>query len=179
MNRFGTVRDAKEYLIRRILEQADRDGVVLSDVERKMLYFSESGWTLPNMMEISQEFDQAYDQDEYEKKIAQVIRRVRHQRNESGDDKWDDAVQLLRCEDHYLLVLIDGVSASTAKLSRREITGVILGSVVIVAVLLPFSFFVFSNVDNPFLQKLIIVAAIMGLAVLVTLIGNRASRKSA
>ena len=53
-----TVREAKEYLIDRILSQADRDATPLSNVERKMLYFSESGWTLSDMMAISQEFDQ-------------------------------------------------------------------------------------------------------------------------
>lgn len=73
MNRFQTVRDAKEYLVRRILAQADQEGVPLSDVERNMLYFSETGWTLPNMMAISQDFDQNYDQDEYESKIGKII----------------------------------------------------------------------------------------------------------
>ena len=61
MNSFRTVREAKEYLIRRILAQADRDGVPLSDVERNMLYFTETGWTLPNMMEISRDFDRNYE----------------------------------------------------------------------------------------------------------------------
>ncbi len=60
MNRFQTVRDAKEYMVRRILAQAKQDGVPLSDVERDMLYFSETDWTLPNMMAISQDFDQNY-----------------------------------------------------------------------------------------------------------------------
>lgn len=177
MNCFGAVGDAKEYLIHRILAQADRDGIALSDVERKMLYFSETGSTLPNMMAISREFDEGYDQDEYEKKIAEVIRRTRGQPNES--DKWDDAVQVLRGEDHYLLVLIECPSASPAKLSRREIAGVILGGAVVVAVWLPFSFFVTSHVENPIFQKLIIVTTLLGLAVLVTFIVSRARRKSA
>jgi len=60
MNQFATVRDAKQYLIHRIVAQADQDGIPLSDVEQKMLYFSETGWTLPNMMTISREFDETY-----------------------------------------------------------------------------------------------------------------------
>jgi len=77
MQRFATVRDAKTYLIERIIAQASQDGITLSDVERKMLYLSESGWTLPDMMAISSEFDQHYDQDEYERKIAKVVQHIR------------------------------------------------------------------------------------------------------
>jgi hypothetical protein len=47
MARFGNAREAKEFLISRIAEQAQRAGEPLSEIERKELYFSESGWTLP------------------------------------------------------------------------------------------------------------------------------------
>jgi hypothetical protein len=105
MDRFPTIRDAKEYLIGRILAQADRDGVSLSDVERKMLYFSETGWTLPNMMVISQDFDRHYNQHEYEDKLGEVIRHVRdYAQGKHGDEDWNEAVNRLRGEDHYLLV---------------------------------------------------------------------------
>jgi hypothetical protein len=46
---FKTTRDAKEYLVSRIVAEADRAGIQLSDIERKMLYFSETGWTLPDI----------------------------------------------------------------------------------------------------------------------------------
>ncbi|MES2219773.1 MAG: hypothetical protein V4587_02265 [Acidobacteriota bacterium] len=79
MNRFQTVRDAKEPLVRRIVRQAHQDGVPLSDAERDMMYLSETDWTLPNMMAVRQNFDQNYDQDEYESKIGQIIQRIRNQ----------------------------------------------------------------------------------------------------
>lgn len=179
MNRFQTAREAKEYLIRRILEQADRDNVSLSDVERKMLYFSESGWIVPSMVAISREFDQAYAQDEYEKKIGQIIRRI-HDRPDGNDDgNWDQAVQRLRDEDHYLLVLIDGTSDRPSKLTRLEMVVAIVGSVVVVATLLPISFFVHSHVDNPAIQKLIIGGALLALVVLLVFIATRGHRKLA
>lgn len=178
MSRFRTVREAKEYLVRRIVEQADQDSVPLSDVERKMLFFSESGWTLPNMAEISREFDQSCDQDEYEKKIGRIIRRIREQ-SDGNDDDWSEAVQHLRSEDHYLLVLIDGTSESPKKLSRWEIVGVILAGGVVVAILLPFSFFIYSHVDNPALQKVIIGSTLLGLVILVAFIGSRGPREPA
>ena len=46
MARFENAREAKEFLISRIAEQAQRDGEPLSEIERKELYFSESGWTV-------------------------------------------------------------------------------------------------------------------------------------
>lgn len=74
-----------------------------------MLYFSEEGWTLPGMLEINAEFDRDYDQDEYEAKIAGLVRNWRKwaqkaSRNEF--DSWNAAVLALEDEDHYLSVLV-------------------------------------------------------------------------
>jgi hypothetical protein len=78
-----------------------------------MLYFTESGWTLPNIMAVNAEFDRDYDRDEYEEKIGGLVRRI-EEGLESGDelekDDWYSAVVELSEEDHYLLVLIDAGS---------------------------------------------------------------------
>lgn len=182
MNRFQTVRDAKEYLVSRILAQANQDGVPLSDVERNMLYFSETGWTLPNMMAVSRDFDQNYDQDDYESKIGQIILRIRDQPESNLDNSWDEAVHRLREEDHYLLVLIDGASRSSSKPVKRtrgDIVRLILAGVVVVAIYLPVAFFVYSHVDNPTISKLILVSTLLALVVLVAFLANRGHRKSA
>ena len=107
---FGSIREAKEFLADKIVAEAECEGVPLSDVERKMLYFTETGWTLPDMMEVSAEFDRDYDQDEYEAKIAGLIQRyLRHTRDEdeTESEAWNGAVSKLSGEDHYLLVLIN------------------------------------------------------------------------
>ncbi|HWF67737.1 MAG TPA: hypothetical protein VN670_10540 [Acidobacteriaceae bacterium] len=182
MNQFQTVRDAKEYLVRRILAQAKRDGVPLSDVERDMLYFSETDWTLPNMMAVSQNFDQNYDQDEYESKIGKIISRIRNQPDGNLDDSWNEAVHRLRDEDHYLLVLIDGASSSSrrsAKSTRWDILKGILASVVIIAIYIPVAFFVYSHVDNPIISKFILVPTLVALVFLAIFLANRKRRESA
>jgi hypothetical protein len=74
---FRTVRVAKEYLVGKIVEEAKRQGVALSEIERKMLYFSETDWTLPDMMTVSAEFDRDYDQDEYERKIGGLVNGIK------------------------------------------------------------------------------------------------------
>lgn len=108
--RFRTIREAKEYLAGKIAEEAEREGAPLTDVEQKMLYFTESGWTLPDMMTVSAEFDRDSDQDEYERKIAGFVGRI-VARNDGGNEQeredWDSAVERLGGEDHYILVLSD------------------------------------------------------------------------
>ena len=74
-----TERQAKEYLTERIVSEARREAFPLSEVERKMLYFTESGWTLPNILEVNAEFERDYDNEEYEQKIAGLVREIEKQ----------------------------------------------------------------------------------------------------
>lgn len=86
-----------------------------------MLYFSESGWTLPNIDQISDSFDRDYDQAQYEKKIGTLIRNFRakaRKDNQTEFETWKQAVKTLRREDHYLLVLIDAPDKPDTSWSR-------------------------------------------------------------
>lgn len=134
MNRFHSARQAKEFLVSKIIDQAERDSVPLSEVERKMLYFSETDWTLPEISVVSEEFDRVCDQDEYEQKVANLIRRayeraLRARRVEY--DEWWSAVQYLNKEDHYLLVIVN-----LAGLRPRWDQLKLFGAGIIVAILL-------------------------------------------
>jgi hypothetical protein len=107
--RFHSERKAKEFLVSRIVEAANRENVSLSEVERKMLYFSETDWSLPDIMQVNEEFERDYDQDDYEKKIRDLVRNAaKHDRKESTDlyDSWLEAIALLQKGDHYILVMI-------------------------------------------------------------------------
>ena len=109
MNHFPSAREAKEFLVSRIVQEATREGVSLSETERKMLYFSEGFWTLPNMLEVNDEFERKYNNEEYEKKIAGLIRSAhKHDLGEGGEwgDLWSDAISTLDKEDHYILVMV-------------------------------------------------------------------------
>lgn len=109
MRAFHSGREAKEFLISEIVAEAQRENVRLSEVEQKMLYFTESGWTLPDIMKVSEDFDREYDQGEYEQKIAKLVknadRRIRKGSRE-GCDRWWAAIRYLGQEDHYILVMI-------------------------------------------------------------------------
>jgi hypothetical protein len=49
VDRFGTIKQAKNYLAGRIIAEVSRDGAPLPEIERKLLYFSEADWTLPEL----------------------------------------------------------------------------------------------------------------------------------
>jgi hypothetical protein len=102
-------REAKEFLISKIVGEAQDENVPLSEVERKMLYFTESGWTLPDIMKVSEDFDREYDQQTYEQKVAKLVTRAdRCVRKGSRDDydRWWSAFRFLEREDHYISVMI-------------------------------------------------------------------------
>src|SRR5690242_13898189 len=108
MSRFADQRQAKEFAIGLIASEAERARVPLSELERKMLYFSETGWTVPGMAEAAQRFESEYDSRQYEKKIAALIKKLQT-RLKSDDPNtlkaWLDALAKLSEGDHYLLVL--------------------------------------------------------------------------
>jgi hypothetical protein len=111
---FTTSREAKECIIAHLLEDTTRQGTELSETEWKMLYFSETGWTLPDMDEVSEVFDRDYNRDEYELKIGELAHRCFAHLRRTNRVAYRDLMQaegVLKQEDHYLYVLInyDGV----------------------------------------------------------------------
>jgi hypothetical protein len=108
-DRFRTLRLAMDYLVNRIVDEAKLQGTPLTEIERKMLYFSETDPTLRDMPQVSAEFDRSYDEDAYEEKISGLIKRIlaRNQRQDhAAQADWDDAVLKLSKGDYYLLALM-------------------------------------------------------------------------
>jgi len=120
---FADGREAKEFMVGCIVAEAEREGVPLSDVERKMLYFTETAWAPPDILEVNEAFEREYDTEEYEQKIARLIRGFcAHACTETPEafDAWNQACCVLAQEDHYLLVLVgeaDHPTAATRKAS--------------------------------------------------------------
>ena len=109
MPRFSDDRSALDFVASRIAEEAHREGIPFSEIERKMLYFSETAWTLPDIWQISDEFDRDYDQDAYEKKVSQLIRReaTRARKLQKEEfEAWTEAIARLSKHDRYLLVML-------------------------------------------------------------------------
>jgi hypothetical protein len=110
--RFETIEAAKDYLVEKIVAEAARQSVALSNVEREMLYFTED---FSEPMEAANEaFDREYDTDEYEAKIGSIVRSIESRNTPEEQDKWDEAVVKLSEGDHYLPVLINGAAPRPA-----------------------------------------------------------------
>jgi hypothetical protein len=100
--------DAKQFLITRVIEEGEVEQVRLSDVEKKMLSFTETYPSLPDIYEVNAEFERDYDSDEYEAKIAGLLKRARERDKSESPGRahqWKDALEALRKEDHYILVM--------------------------------------------------------------------------
>jgi hypothetical protein len=99
---------AKQFLISRVIAEAELERVPLSDVEKKMLHFTEVHPSLPDIYDVYAEFERDYNSDEYEKKVAGLLKNARdNDRKPSADaeQQWKDALNALRAEDHYILVM--------------------------------------------------------------------------
>jgi len=141
MHTFTSGREAKEYLIARIVAEAERERVPLSESERKMMYFTETAWTLPDMGEVSEAFDREYDQRTYEAKIGSLAQQARRHADEINDlQEWKDAVRTLEQEDHYLLVLLTThpVRSMSRLTDRLKLTGtaVLICALILVGIIL-------------------------------------------
>ena len=97
-----------EFIAPRIVEEAERESAPLTDLERKMLYVSAVDEST-DVTSTCEQFDPVYDQNQYEKKIARLIkkadRRLRAENREEYD-RWRNAARLVAATDHYLSVMI-------------------------------------------------------------------------
>ena len=103
-------RQAKDFLAQQTAEQALLDNVPFSDLERRMMYFTESDpASCANPLELNDEFEKQYETEEYEAKVSQLLRhaykRLKHE-NPEALRNWNEAIGTLRKGDHYILILL-------------------------------------------------------------------------
>jgi hypothetical protein len=102
----ANVARATKFIVSRILEQAKQDEVELTDLEIRMLAFAEASASAEDL-KCAKEFDSEVDDDQYENKIAGLIRKAYRHDKECGEDAvWDGALADLEEEDNYLQVMI-------------------------------------------------------------------------
>ena len=104
------VREAKDFLVNQTAEQAALESVPLSDLEKRMMYFSESDDSCQNPIALNEEFEAQYNSDEYEAKLARLLRHAysRTKKENPGQKRmWDEAIRELRKSDHYILAMWD------------------------------------------------------------------------
>jgi hypothetical protein len=102
------VNEAKNFLVQQTAEQAQREGVPLSDLEKRMMYFTESEDAVEDPIALNNEFEEQHETAEYESKIAGLLGRAYNRLKENGSgavQTWDEAIRELEKGDHYILVM--------------------------------------------------------------------------
>ncbi|MGB6193077.1 MAG: hypothetical protein WBF42_11450 [Terracidiphilus sp.] len=97
----------KEFIIGRVLDQSKQDGISLTEIEEQMLRFAEERASKKDM-EAAAIFEREYDGEEYERKVAGLLRRAYDSDKAAGkQDEWETALMDLGGEDMYLKVLLN------------------------------------------------------------------------
>jgi hypothetical protein len=100
--------EAKEFLVQQTAQQAALENVQLSDLEKRMMYFTETGECPEDPIALNDAFDTRYDTAEYEAKIAELMhhayQRVKKENPETAR-RWKEATKQLSMGDHYILIL--------------------------------------------------------------------------
>ena len=129
--------EAKEFLASRIVEEAKLEQVEFSEVERKMLFYSESHPSLPDMDSVLLEFNENYNMIPYELVVSNLIcNAFRRDRNDPIlSERWKEARGSLRAEDHYIKVMLKrGVAAVTR--TRDLLIYIAVGLLVVIGLVL-------------------------------------------
>lgn len=127
------VQEAKTFLVEQTAEQAARERVSFSELEKRMMYFTESKDAVEDPISLNEEFEAEYDTVEYEKKVSGLMRRAHTRLKKEDPEKlrqWDAAVHILQKGDHYILVLCGDLSTSGSPQLWRLYALVISGVVV-------------------------------------------------
>jgi len=102
-------KEAKDFLADQAAQQAALDHTPISDLEKRMMYFTESDpASCGDPFRLNDEFESKYDTAEYEAKMARLLhhayKRLKAE-NPGGKLQWDEAMSTLEKGDHYVLVL--------------------------------------------------------------------------
>jgi hypothetical protein len=102
--------EAKDFLVQQTAEQAALENVPLSDLEKRMMYFTETGECPEDPGALNDAFEAAYDTAEYEAKVSKLMhhayQRIKKENPETAH-RWKEATKQLSKGDHYLLILED------------------------------------------------------------------------
>jgi len=121
-------KQARAFLADRVIEQAAREQVPLSHIEKRMLTFSETMDAEPDYA-ASAAFDEQCNEEEYEAKVAGLLKRAYARDKENNNlGLWKAALRALRDQDCYVLVMVDQarLGSTDSKLWGKQDFAIIL-----------------------------------------------------
>ena len=107
--RFPDKATAKRFFIDRIVSQAGKEGLSLSETERQMLAWSEAEMTPADAIELQARFEKETTDSEFERKISALVKQAYKEdlsHDGSAQTLYFEAFRMLNQGDHYLLIMI-------------------------------------------------------------------------
>src|SRR4051812_7124301 len=80
-----------------------------------MLFFSESASDGRALADVADAFQRDHDEHAFEQRIARLIADARRRADQTKASMWSAAVERLKSDDHYLLVMLDQAGVRTSK----------------------------------------------------------------
>jgi hypothetical protein len=141
------VLEAKHFLAQQTAEQAALENVPLSDLEKRMMYFTEVEECPEDPIALNEAFEAEYDTEEYEAKISKLMRHA-HQRikksNPEAARQWNEAVRELSKGDHYILILcgegLDSVQAGPTERPPHDVFKLLAAAILVAAAFVGLAF---------------------------------------
>lgn len=130
------------FIADKIIEQAAKENITMSDVERKMLLFSESSPVLPEVARANEIFGREYDSANYEAKVVGLIKHIRSSLRGNVDAvrAWNEAVNRLQGEDYYFMVMLN--DAGSRVRPPGDLVKLIMTAIAVVTVVVAIIFWV-------------------------------------
>jgi hypothetical protein len=124
-----TAKSANQFLLNKLEEQALRDALPLSEVEKKMFLFSEATAS-EKMQALAQEFDATCDDAEYESKISKLLRAAFRcdETSPEAATAWKQSLTALRGEDFYGMVMVEQAGLPFSRRSVADDTRLGIGA---------------------------------------------------
>lgn len=106
---FSSQWEAKQFFAQRVITQAEKEGVGLSEAERHMLSWFESDPEFKPDYELATRVDKEIPQDKYEAKIRGLLERAYRYDLEAdplAETRYREAYKTLKQGDHYILIMV-------------------------------------------------------------------------
>jgi hypothetical protein len=118
MRTFATETESRQFFVDKIVQQAQRESISLSDDERRMLLWSESAPDSVADPELAERLAATISDADYEARIVGLLKRsfkADAAADPGAKDVWAAALSVLRRGDHYILVMIDAAVGRNLK----------------------------------------------------------------
>jgi len=136
--KFETQKESKRFFIDKILDQARRSNIVLSDAEQYMLGWSETEKEFVIDVKLIDQFNQETTGAKFEEKISKLLQKAYLkdiENNAALKGTYREAYNILIKGDHYILVMIKAAIGSKLTNTLKDRLLLILSAIAFFALL--------------------------------------------